>query len=82
MLPSILSKGCILVPTEVLAVQHFESFKRELQSLPEERRPKVFLAVSALSTKEKSELEARIAAGEPLICVGTTALLSKRIQFK
>jgi len=75
-------QGCILVPTEVLAIQHFESFQRELQSLPEHRRPTVCLALSALPAKEKQDLEARVAAGEPVICVGTTALLSKKMQFK
>lgn len=71
-------QACILAPTEVLARQHYEDFVRELTPYGIETE----LLVGSLTRKEKDRIHARIEAGEPILLVGTHALLEDRVHFK
>jgi len=68
----------ILVPTTVLAQQHFETFSRRMAAFP----IKVELISRFRSAKDQSVVLAHTASGQVDILIGTHRLLSNDIQFK
>lgn len=68
----------VLVPTTILAEQHYNTFKDRLSQFP--------ISVAALSRfqtkKEQTEIVDRLASGKIDLVVGTHRLLSKDIAFK
>jgi transcription-repair coupling factor (superfamily II helicase) len=68
----------LLVPTTVLAQQHFATFQERLQAFP----VKVEMLSRFRSEKEQADIMAGIAAGTIDICIGTHRLLQKDILFK
>lgn len=71
-------QGAFMVPTEVLALQHFKS----LQSLLAPLGVKVELLVGSMTAKEKREAYGRIANGEAGIVVGTHAIIQDKVKFR
>jgi ATP-dependent DNA helicase RecG len=67
----------LMVPTELLARQHFERLSQQLAN----SQVMVELLVGSLSQREQNELHQRIAIGTVDIVVGTQALLSNKIEF-
>ncbi|MDZ4717923.1 MAG: transcription-repair coupling factor [Roseiflexaceae bacterium] len=68
----------ILVPTTVLAQQHFDTFSRRMAAFP----LKVEMISRFRSAKEQTEIMHKLRRGEVDIIVGTHRLLSKDITFK
>ncbi|MFS1520147.1 transcription-repair coupling factor [Flavobacterium covae] len=68
----------VLVPTTILAYQHFRTFKSRLKDLP--------VNVSYLNrfrtTKQKSEILKDLESGKLDIIIGTHQLVNKNIKFK
>jgi len=68
----------VLVPTTVLAQQHFATFSERLSAFP--------IRVESLSRfrspAEQREVVAGIAAGTVDICIGTHRLIQKDVEFK
>lgn len=71
-------QGAFMVPTEVLALQHFKS----LQSLLAPLGVKVELLVGSMTAKEKREAYGRIASGEAGIVIGTHAIIQDKVKFQ
>lgn len=71
-------QGAFMVPTEVLALQHFKS----LQSLLAPLGVKVELLVGSMTAKEKREAYGRIASGEAGIVIGTHAIIQDKVTFQ
>ena len=69
---------CLLVPTTVLASQHFESFVDRFATWPVE----IELLNRYRSTAEKKAVFAKMAEGQVDIVIGTHTLLSERARFK
>ena len=70
-------QGAIMVPTEVLAKQHMESF----QELLEPFGVRVALLVGSMTAKEKRETYAGIVDREIDIVVGTHALIQEKVEY-
>ncbi|TFB12366.1 transcription-repair coupling factor, partial [Candidatus Marinimicrobia bacterium MT.SAG.4] len=68
----------ILVPTTILAEQHFMTFKERLNPFP----VNVESISRFRSKKEQSKILSRLAAGSVDILIGTHRLLSKDVIFK
>jgi ATP-dependent DNA helicase RecG len=68
----------LMVPTEVLAEQHFGNVRRILSRAGY----RIALLTSALSRAERDELLASIARGEVHLVVGTHALIQQGVRFK
>lgn len=68
----------IMVPTEILAEQHFRNTER----MTEGTGVRVILLKSALSKAEKSRVHDDIRSGHADIVVGTHALISEAVDFK
>lgn len=68
----------LMVPTEILAEQHFRTACARLQPLG----LRVAFLTGAVKGKERSERLQALAAGELDICVGTHALIQDDVVFK
>jgi transcription-repair coupling factor (superfamily II helicase) len=68
----------VLVPTTVLAQQHFETFKQRLSAYP----VSVEMLSRFRSPKEQDAIVARLARGEVDIIIGTHRLLTSDVVFK
>lgn len=66
------NQAALMAPTQILAEQHYETFKRWLEPLG------IRLALVTGARDERSNLEM---AGEPQIVIGTHALLYDRVEF-
>lgn len=71
-------QAVILVPTTILAYQHYQNFKERLKDFP--------CTVDYLnrfkSSKEKKQTLEQLAAGKTDIIIGTHSLLSKDVTYK
>lgn len=71
-------QAAVLVPTTILAYQHFKTFSDRLSEFP--------VTVDYLnrfkSAKEKKETLEKLKAGKIDIIIGTHALLAKNVEFK
>ena len=71
-------QAAILVPTTILAYQHFKTFGDRLKDFP----VKVDFINRFKSSKEKKETLKQLEEGKIDIIIGTHALLSKDVKFK
>ena len=81
-------QAALLAPTEVLAAQHRASLGSLLGPLAgagmlggAERATRVHLLTGSTPASERRRILAELAAGEPVIVVGTHALLSETVQM-
>jgi ATP-dependent DNA helicase RecG len=70
-------QAALMAPTELLAEQHARTFRTLLAPLNAE----VVLVTGSLSAKERKHATARLASGEPLLAVGTHALVQEATTF-
>ena len=68
----------VMVPTEILAAQHFFYFK----NLLEPAGYNVVMLTSSGRAREKQEQKRRVADGTSQVVVGTHALISQDVKFK
>jgi len=71
-------QAAILVPTTILAFQHYQTFKERLKDFP----VTVDYVNRFKSTKEKKEAYKKLEEGKIDIIIGTHALLGKEVKFK
>lgn len=77
-----------MVPTEILAKQHFKNIKNYLSLLKfsdmpaRVSPPEVVLLVSGLKKKEKDEIYKKIKGGQVRLAIGTHALIQEELVFK
>lgn len=81
-------QAALLAPTEVLAQQHFQNFRRLLGDLAEGGMlggnalgTQIGLLTGSMAQADKRAMQANIASGEIGIVVGTHALLSENVEF-
>ena len=68
----------VLVPTTVLAFQHFKTFSKRLQGMP----VRVDYLSRARTTKQTQQVTEDLAAGKIDILVGTHKLIGKSVKWK
>ncbi|MBO6166325.1 MAG: ATP-dependent DNA helicase RecG [Eubacterium sp.] len=71
-------QGAMMVPTEVLAEQHFN----ELTKLFKPYKLKVGLLTGSLAAKDRRLIYERLKNGEIDIVVGTHALITEKVEYK
>lgn len=67
----------ILVPTTVLALQHYHSFKKRFENFP----VNIDFISRFKTAKEKSQVMVEVAEGKVDILIGTHAVLSDKLEF-
>ncbi len=71
-------QAAILVPTTILAYQHYQTFSERLKDFPCE----IDYLNRFKTAKEKRETLTAVANGKTDIIIGTHALLNKKVKFK
>lgn len=73
------AQGALMVPTEVLARQHFEAYEKLRQShdLPYQ----AVLLTGSMKASEKKAARSRIESGEVSIVIGTHALIQEKVKY-
>lgn len=73
------AQGALMVPTEVLARQHYEAFTElmEQQNLPYQ----AVLLTGSLTAKEKRAAYEKIESGEAAVVIGTHALIQEKVKY-
>jgi len=71
-------QAAVLVPTTVLAQQHFSTFKERLEAFP----VRIEVLSRFKTAKEQEAIIEGLASGSVDICIGTHRLLQKDISFK
>ncbi len=72
-------QGAMMAPTEVLAVQHFETISGYVKKYGIAFRP--VLLTGSMTAKEKREAYAKIASGEAKLIIGTHALIQEKVEY-
>lgn len=72
------AQACLMAPTEILAIQHYEGLKEyaDLMGL------KIALLTGSSKTKARREIHETLLSGELKILIGTHALLEDVVQFQ
>ena len=70
-------QGCLMVPTEVLAKQHFDSAGKLLASFG----VRVLLLVGSMTAKEKREAYEKMRQQEVDVIIGTHALIQEKAEY-
>jgi len=70
-------QSALMAPTELLAEQHTGTVRRLLEPLG----IAPVLITGSLAGKERREADARLRSGEPLLAIGTHALVQERTSF-
>lgn len=73
-------QGALMAPTEVLAMQHFETIQGYVQKYGICFKP--VLLVGSMTAREKQETYEKIAAGEANLIIGTHALIQEKVHYK
>lgn len=68
----------IMAPTELLAVQHFNTFKKFFENT----NLKIVSLYGSMKNKEKAQANSEILSGEANIVIGTHCLISEKVLFK
>ncbi len=71
-------QAAFMVPTEILALQHF----RSLEKLFEPVHVPVALLIGSLKSGEKRAVQTRVADGEVRVVIGTHALIQEEVRFR
>ena len=81
-------QAALLAPTEVLAQQHFQNFRKILGDLAEggmlggsDHGTRISLLTGSLSAAEKKSIHGSISSGDIGLVIGTHALLSEGVEF-
>lgn len=73
-------QGALMAPTEVLAVQHFETIQGYVRQCGAAFRP--VLLVGSMTAAEKRTAYEKIASGEANLVIGTHALIQAKVSYK
>lgn len=73
-------QGALMAPTEVLAMQHYESIMDDTEKYHLAFRP--VLLVGSQTQKEKKAVYEKIASGEANLIIGTHALIQDKVIYK
>ncbi|WP_296975746.1 ATP-dependent DNA helicase RecG [uncultured Eubacterium sp.] len=72
------AQAALMAPTEILATQHFESFKKLFASTD----VRVALLTGSVKASEKKEIKRALCNGEIDLIVGTHALIQNDVEFE
>lgn len=71
-------QSCLMAPTEVLAIQHYDSIRKMFSKI----EVKIALLTSSISDSIRKSLYHEILTGEISIVIGTHSLIQEKVQFQ
>lgn len=75
-------QSVLAAPTEVLAIQLFNTFEKVINDMPEDMRPTLAFLGGKMKAKEKREILKYVKTGDIDILVGTHSVLNDKIEFR
>ena len=75
-------QSVLAAPTEVLAIQLFNTFEKVVNNMPEDMRPTLAFLGGKMKAKEKREILKYVKTGDIDILVGTHSVLNDKIEFR
>jgi ATP-dependent DNA helicase RecG len=75
-------QAALMVPTSILAEQHYRNVSATLEKMPGERKPVIALLTGTLSETERQSIYRGIADGSIDVVIGTHALIQEGVDFK
>ena len=75
-------QSVLAAPTEVLAIQLFNTFEKVVNDMPEDMRPTLAFLGGKMKAKEKREILKYVKTGDIDILVGTHSVLNDKIEFR
>ena len=75
-------QSVLAAPTEVLAIQLFNTFEKIVNDMPEDMRPTLAFLGGKMKAKEKREILKYVKTGDINILVGTHSVLNDKIEFR
>lgn len=75
-------QAALMVPTSILAEQHYRSIGAGLAQMPGDRKPVVALLTGSLSSAERQSIYRGVADGSIDVVIGTHALIQDGVEFK
>lgn len=69
-------------PTEVLALQLYDTFKKIIENMPADKQPSIAFLGGNTKAKERKEILKYVKSGDIDILVGTHAVLNKKIEYR
>ncbi|KAM5567041.1 ATP-dependent DNA helicase [Rosa sericea] len=75
-------QAAFMVPTELLAVQHYEYLKNLLETMEDvECKPSIALLTGSTPSKQSRMIQKSLQTGEISMVIGTTSLIADRVEF-
>ncbi|XP_057827668.2 ATP-dependent DNA helicase homolog RECG, chloroplastic isoform X2 [Cryptomeria japonica] len=74
-------QAAFMVPTELLAMQHYENIVSILEKIDEVERPSVALLTGSTPLKKASSICEGLETGDIAMIVGTHSLIAERVKF-
>ena len=71
-------QACLMAPTEILSIQHFNGLKELCENLD----ISIYLLTGSTKTAKRREIHEKLENGEINILIGTHALLEDKVKFK
>jgi ATP-dependent DNA helicase RecG len=71
-----------MVPTSILAEQHYRSIGATLAKMPGDRKPVIALLTGALSSSERQSIYRGISDGSIDVVMARTRLIQEGVEFK
>ncbi len=71
-------QACLMAPTEILAIQHFQSISELVKEMPIQ----ISLLTGSSKAKQRREIHSSLEDGSLHILVGTHALIEDKVKFK
>ncbi|MBI1279286.1 MAG: ATP-dependent DNA helicase RecG [Anaerolineaceae bacterium] len=75
-------QAALMVPTSILAEQHYRGISATLAKMPSDRKPVVALLTGSLTTSERHSIYRGISDGSIDVVIGTHALIQEGVDFK
>ena len=71
-------QSAVMAPTEILAVQHYNTFRKFLEPCG----MTVALLTGSMTVKQKNAVKKSLASGETAVVIGTHAIIQKGVEFE
>lgn len=71
-------QACLMAPTEILSVQHYNGLKELCKGL----KTSIFILTGSTKASRRREIHEKLENGEIDILIGTHALLEEKVKFK
>jgi ATP-dependent DNA helicase RecG len=75
-------QAALMVPTGILAEQHYRNISATLAKMPGDRKPVIALLTGSITQSEREAIYRGIADGSVDVVIGTHALIQEGVDFK